>query len=118
MTLQDWGRIGESSCILRIDKIGHMKWIEFHRIEQSLRKTEVYNVQATERRVHLGQVRFWPKWRAFAFFPDPQTLFEKDCLRDIADFCEEKTKEWREQKFHRPGTPAEKRRGRKERQVA
>jgi hypothetical protein len=43
----------------------------------------------------LGSIQFYPRWRAYAFYPLPQTLFEKDCLRDIADFCERATIAWR-----------------------
>lgn len=36
----------------------------------------------------LGQVKWFPKWRAYAFFPEKRTVFEKRCLRCIADYCE------------------------------
>lgn len=40
----------------------------------------------------LGVVKWHPGWRRYAFFPLPNKLFEHDCLRDLADFCEENTK--------------------------
>jgi len=40
----------------------------------------------------LGEVRWYGPWRCYAFFPAGGTLFEKDCLRDIADFCEQRSK--------------------------
>jgi hypothetical protein len=43
----------------------------------------------------LGEVKFYPQWRKYSFFPASQTLFEHVCLRDIAEFCEEATAEWR-----------------------
>lgn len=42
--------------------------------------------------LRLGIVKWHPSWRRFAFFPYDETLFEPDCLRDIADFCEGETK--------------------------
>jgi hypothetical protein len=30
-------------------------------------------------------------WRAYAYYPRTSTLYEKDCLRDIAQFCETET---------------------------
>jgi hypothetical protein len=40
----------------------------------------------------LGIVKWYGAWRKYAFFPAPQTLYEHDCLRQIADFCERETK--------------------------
>jgi hypothetical protein len=41
-------------------------------------------------------VRWYGKWRQYAFFPMPNTVFERQCLRDIANFCEAKTRERRQ----------------------
>lgn len=46
----------------------------------------------------LGEIKFVGGWRRFAFFPYGNTLYEQDCLRDIADFCEARTKAWRQGK--------------------
>lgn len=43
----------------------------------------------------IGFVRWYGPWRKYIFEPEPRTIFEQDCLRDIADFCEAKTKEHR-----------------------
>ena len=37
----------------------------------------------------LGTIEWFPKWRIYAFFPKEHTCYEQDCLRDIADFCEQ-----------------------------
>lgn len=44
----------------------------------------------------LGAVLFYPRWRRYVFQPYSNTLYEHDCLRDIADFCEAQTRAWRE----------------------
>lgn len=41
----------------------------------------------------LGTVKWYGAWRCYAFFPAPNTLFEKNCLRDLAQFCEARTVE-------------------------
>ena len=46
----------------------------------------------------LGDVKWRGPWRKYAFFPDRDTLFEEECLRAIAQFCEDKTREHREAK--------------------
>ena len=58
-------------------------------------KTQVWDVVAKEDGTVLGQVRFFGRWRQYSFFPEPKMVFERTCLRDIADFCERKSKELR-----------------------
>lgn len=43
----------------------------------------------------LGFVRWFGRWRCYAFYPISGTVFERKCLRDIATFCEERTQEHR-----------------------
>lgn len=40
-------------------------------------------------------VKWYGGWRKYAFFPYADTLFEQDCLRDIAKMLDEVTEEWR-----------------------
>ena len=58
-------------------------------------KTKVWDVVKNtddEFKITLGEVSWFGRWRCYAFFPHLDTVFEKTCLRDIADFCEEQTK--------------------------
>jgi hypothetical protein len=41
----------------------------------------------------LGAIRWAASWRCYAFFPTKDTIYEHICLREIADFCEARTKE-------------------------
>ena len=68
-------------------------WIEFL-IEgtSASGKTAIYTVAPKEGGVALGTVRWYAPWRKYAFFPSPDTLYEQDCLRDIAAFCESETR--------------------------
>lgn len=68
---------------IRFDQTGHTG------------KTAVWSVIAHEGNADLGTVKWFGRWRRYAFFPAPATVFEKDCLRDLADFCDEITKEHR-----------------------
>jgi hypothetical protein len=74
------------------------KWVHFDLQNRHDLKTKVWiawsgkeGFEGTE----LGQVKFYPQWRKYSFFPALQTLFEQDCLRDIADFCAAETALWR-----------------------
>lgn len=40
---------------------------------------------------HLGQVRWWTSWRRYTFVPHHSSLFDADCLWDIADFLAKET---------------------------
>lgn len=61
-------------------------------------KTAIYSVSAKDGGATLGAVRWYAPWRKYAFFPRPETLYEQDCLRDIAAFCEAETRAHRERK--------------------
>ena len=59
-------------------------------------KTKTWYVEADssfDTAFSLGIIVWFAKWRCYAFEPSRDTVFEKQCLRDIADFCERKTKE-------------------------
>ena len=67
-------------------------WIEFldpHASETG--KTWIWPIATKPRGAMLGEVRWFSRWRRYAFFPLPGTVFEQDCLRDIAEFCELQT---------------------------
>jgi len=39
----------------------------------------------------LGEIRWHAPWRRYCFFPEGLTLYDHECLREIADFVGEKT---------------------------
>lgn len=67
-----------------------MKWIVFN-ICGDTGKTKMWEVVSKEGGDRLGLVKWYPGWRRYCFFPAPNTIFEQDCLRDIAQFCENRT---------------------------
>jgi len=78
-------------------RVVHKKWITFRLFEEKP-KTEIWAVLTKGDKLVLGVIRWHGPWRSYAFFPKGGTLYEEDCLRDIADFIEEKMKEWRQKK--------------------
>ena len=42
---------------------------------------------------HIGWVGWYSAWRKYGYFAQPATVYEQICLREIADFCERKTRE-------------------------
>ncbi len=70
------------------------KWITFElEIPLKQRKTDIWGVYSKQGHAVLGLVMWYPAWRKYAFYPNKETVFEQDCLRDIAKFIEDKTKE-------------------------
>ena len=68
------------------------RWIEFMSLGTSPSgKTERWGVLAKQGGAVLGEVRWFGRWRRYAFFPFGDTVFERDCLRDIATFLDEQT---------------------------
>jgi hypothetical protein len=78
-----------------------MKWITIIEIDNNGKKTKVWAVVKKEDvtgdvRSSLGHIKWFGAWRKYCFFPLEYTVFEWDCLRDIADFCQEETKKYKE----------------------
>jgi hypothetical protein len=72
------------------------KWIRFELLPQNpKKKTATWYVLTISGDVFLGSIKWFGRWRAYAFHPMTDTLFEKTCLRDIADFCERATQNHR-----------------------
>ena len=40
----------------------------------------------TNEGVELGEIKWYASWRRYAFYPKENTIHERDCLRDIAQF--------------------------------
>lgn len=59
------------------------------------RKTGIFEVFSFGTDFLLGKVSWYSRWRRYAFFPQPGTVFEQECLRDIAMFCEMQTNQHR-----------------------
>jgi hypothetical protein len=63
-------------------------------------KTQIWKVTAKDDESDfLGWIKWYGAWRCYGFFPYlpvsaiGELVFEKRCLRDIADFCEGATKD-------------------------
>lgn len=55
------------------------------------RKTAIWDVVSTSDK-YLGHIRWHGPWRCYTFRPDPATIFNAGCMRDIALFCEDATR--------------------------
>lgn len=74
------------------------KWIRFEKVGRPRgRLTDIFLVVTKDGGkdgagfAELGEIRWHAPWRRFAFFPADATLYESQCLRDLAAFCDEQT---------------------------
>jgi hypothetical protein len=71
---------------------GVSDWIRFEDGPTSASgKTRTWMV-TTKEGGYLGWVKWFGPWRRYAFFPGEGTIYEQDCLRTIAKFCEQNTR--------------------------
>ena len=81
-----------------IDK--HYKWIRILEIGRSKSgKTLIFSVINKMYKEQLGEIRWRPSYRKYAFYPIEETYYERDCLKNISDFLKEleerRAKPWR-----------------------
>jgi hypothetical protein len=70
------------------------KWIEMREVPTPPdRKTKIWNVTIKEGGAILGEIKWFARWRCYGFFPATGTIYECNCLWDIADFCANQTTE-------------------------
>lgn len=43
----------------------------------------------------LGEIKWFGRWRCYAFFPEIETIYNASCMTELAKFCDEQTKEHR-----------------------
>ena len=67
------------------------RWITFVEDTPQAWVTRYWKVLSKEGGNFLGGIKWFGAWRKYCFFPEQATIFEQDCLRDIADFCEAQT---------------------------
>lgn len=61
------------------------KYIDFILMENEP-KTKVYDIVNKQYGGIIGQIKWFPSWRKYSFFPAKETVFEQTCLIDIIDF--------------------------------
>lgn len=64
------------------------KYICFE-LKEEKPKTKVYNCINNKSSYVIGQIKWFPSWRQYCFYPFGYTVFSKGCLNDITDFINE-----------------------------
>lgn len=61
------------------------KYLEFELLEQKP-KTKVIGVWSKKSSNILGTIKWFVRWRQYAFFPQTGTVFNVECLNDIQSY--------------------------------
>lgn len=73
------------------------KWIEMVETGKSASGlTQTWSVVTKEGGAYLGDIKWFARWRCYGFFPATETVYEHNCLWDIADFIANQTSAHRE----------------------
>jgi hypothetical protein len=72
------------------------KYLSFYPDFDPHRRTYVWVARPLAGGCPVGIVKWFGRWRKYAFFPNTDCVFEGTCLRDISDFIEARTKEQRQ----------------------
>jgi hypothetical protein len=59
------------------------------------RKTKIWSVYCAN--LYLGEIKWYAPWRQYCFAPIPYSLFDHSCLMELAEFCNDNTKNHRKQ---------------------
>lgn len=59
------------------------------------RKTHVIDVLNKSNDIRLGQIRWWAGWRQYTFQPEPEKVFNSECLEEINEELNKLNKEIR-----------------------
>ena len=60
-------------------------------VQEPGRKTQTWAVNSADSKFRLGEVRWYPAWRRYCYFPQGGTVYDPGCLTKIAEFCERET---------------------------
>lgn len=52
-------------------------------------KTKRFNIMSKSSGLSLGRISWYSQWRQYTFNPGYETIWNKDCLKEIQDFLQE-----------------------------
>ncbi len=68
------------------------KWLVFGLLFTPSIKTQVWRIFSIKG-IPLGFIKWFSRWRCYAFFPENETIFNSECLKDIKEFIDNLIKE-------------------------
>ena len=72
------------------------RYLWFREIPKPARKTRYVEVVSLSQSLLLGTILWYGTWRQYVFEPEPETVWNVDCLKDVRTVIEELKAERRE----------------------
>lgn len=70
------------------------KYIRGYDMTPQNRKTKIIHLISNgDVKILLGVIKWLGSWRQYCFFPETNTLYSNECLKDIKEFLEKLNKE-------------------------
>lgn len=65
------------------------KFIGFELLSETGKTTRWNIVNKAELKHSIGEIRYYPQWRQYCFFPFLSTVWNNTCLNDVNDFLKQ-----------------------------
>lgn len=62
-----------------------MSYLTFNAYDSKSGKTKIVNVYSAQHGDKLGEIRWFGRWRQYAFFPAEGTIWNPQCLDEITE---------------------------------
>ena len=69
------------------EQMTESKYVDFDELIWGGKTTKAY-VRTKDETV-IGIVKWYPAWRRYCFFPDSETLYDSQCMKDISAYIDE-----------------------------
>jgi hypothetical protein len=78
-----------------MNEIFRSKYLKVTEMRMDAKRTTMrYSVCAVDGSGQMGTIKWYSPWHGYCFFPFGETVFDKGCLRQVADWCHELTVEY------------------------
>ena len=64
-------------------------------ISELQKKTKTFYIYSNHSNDFLGKIYFLGRWRCYVFEPKNNTIYSHDCMKEISEFSEQLTKDWK-----------------------
>lgn len=60
-------------------------YLRFNEYDSASGKTKIVNVYSARSGDKLGEIRWFGRWRQYAFFPGEGTIWNPECMKEICE---------------------------------
>lgn len=64
------------------------EFLKFEEVDGGKRKTKIFAVLSKDGKNLLGEVKWFARWRRYAFFPACETILDAGCLQEVIAFID------------------------------